>query len=810
MTHWLEFLGHDTIQALGWTFVHTLWQGSLLALLMMVLISRVPASNAVRRYHIAFGTLIAMLASAVTTFLILNTDTGTAAAYVQQGVLLPAPENTTSGLTAWLNANLDLLVTIWVIGMLILLVRMGVGLLYIERLKRSAVPIGNAMQALGQRIARQLGYQRSARIAQTAMVNIPVVVGYFKPMILFPVGAINQLSAEEVEAVLAHELAHLVRNDFVQNLVQSLIEIIFYYHPAVWWISAVVRAERENCCDDLAVRACGSSLTYARALVQLQDLGGSSPALALPLSGPRHHLLHRIQRILNQPQNKSNVMEKVTATALLALCLILASFTGDRDSATQIDTPDAYLHYEQMVIDTVPVSGKVIIHRTINGEEAELVYHNGKVKSFKLGGEVIPESAYGEHQGLIDELLAEATDIPKPPAPPAPPAAPDALPALPAPGAPATIPAPSVPDAPPPPPIRKGEYLHIPPPPPPPAPARVKKRTETLILRETDDQGNTVYRIESDGEGKSSIVIDEAASVARIDGQEIIIDADSIIVIEEVETELPFGQVWAPRMLLADSMHIKLGEHYLLEPRGNISYQVAPHVLDNIRVREWQQAWPKIEAGEHYEKALKLYNESLNSDEIKKHLEKGQLQFDQTWKEYAEQLEEMNVEFNKQFKWDVEQGLWNDELGQLQRDAEQGDAGQRAKAKAEIARKLKEREASDKALFYQLQGDAPLGNMEPPAVLFAEPNVFTEIAQGDGNFAFALMGKGHQGRILGEMEREGLIDADSDYSVVLTEKKLKINGKKMPDDTLEKYKKIFRKVYGHDISGKTKIEFSNE
>ncbi|MDX1408843.1 MAG: M56 family metallopeptidase, partial [Saprospiraceae bacterium] len=522
-----------------------------------------------------FGTLLAMLASAIITFVIL-TGSGAQPEAVVGSIAAPGTEISASGLTAWLNANLDLLVAIWMIGMGILLFRLGIGLLYIERLKRSARPIGPSLETLGKRISRQLQYHKVVRIAQTTAVQIPVVVGFLKPVILFPVGAVNRLSTEEVEAVLAHELAHLVRHDFVQNLVQSLIEIVFYYHPAVWWISAMVRSERENCCDDLAVRACSSSLTYARALVQLQDLGGKSPALALPFSGPKHHLLHRIQRILNQPQNKSNVMEKITATALLVVCLILASFTGNPDRNDQ-PTPGEQSLWAYMVTDTVPPAPRIIVHRTVNGEETELVYENGKVITFKVNGVEVPESEFAQHQTLIDELIQEARNVP---APPPPPPAPLADEAPPAPGAPAALPAPPAsetmpalptPAAPPAPPAVKGKLPKMPPPPPPPPAPKVKKRTETLILRETDEAGNTVYRIESEGGGKSHIMIDEAASLAVIDGQEIVIDADSIIVIEEVETELPFGHVWTPRMLVADSLNIRLGENYFFAPGENYS-----------------------------------------------------------------------------------------------------------------------------------------------------------------------------------------------------------------------------------------------
>jgi beta-lactamase regulating signal transducer with metallopeptidase domain len=204
----------------------------------------------------------------------------------------PEPSAT---LYSWIARLNPVLVSIWITGVLFFALRFCFGLGYLRHLKASAeTPAGEWQTALNS-IVRSLHYPRKVRLAESALLRIPVVVGYLKPVILFPVGIINQLRADEVDAILAHEVAHLMRNDFVHNLVQSLIEMVFYYHPAVWWISSVVRAERENCCDDLAIQVCNSSLTYAKALVRLEDISYSAPpALALPFAGSKGHLLNRI------------------------------------------------------------------------------------------------------------------------------------------------------------------------------------------------------------------------------------------------------------------------------------------------------------------------------------------------------------------------------------------------------------------------------------------------------------------------------------------------------------------------------------
>ena len=145
--------------------------------------------------------------------------------------------------------------------------------------------------------------KKTVRFVESGLAKTPMVIGYLKPIILFPLGTVNQLTQQEVEAVLAHELAHIYRNDYLLNIIQSFIEIIFYYHPAVWWISANIRTERENCCDDIAVKICGSSITYVKALVILDEIQPTPNLAMLFSSDSKNQLLNRVKRILNQPQN---------------------------------------------------------------------------------------------------------------------------------------------------------------------------------------------------------------------------------------------------------------------------------------------------------------------------------------------------------------------------------------------------------------------------------------------------------------------------------------------------------------------------
>ena len=173
----------------------------------------------------------------------------------------------------------------------------------ISRLVSDSAPAQGALawapsswQLPANRLAQRLRLRRPVRVVEFAAVDVPTVVGWLRPVIILPVAAVAQLPAAQVEAVLAHELAHVRRHDYLVNLLQRVAEAVLFYHPAIWWISARVREEREHCCDDLAIEICGDRDNYATALAELESRRTTAPVLGLAATdGP---LLKRIRRIL--------------------------------------------------------------------------------------------------------------------------------------------------------------------------------------------------------------------------------------------------------------------------------------------------------------------------------------------------------------------------------------------------------------------------------------------------------------------------------------------------------------------------------
>ena len=181
--------------------------------------------------------------------------------------------------------------------MVLLSARLGLAWVSIERLRRRALaPVPEAVTARAADLARRLSLSRAVRVVQSAGVQVPAVVGWLRPVVLLPVSALTGLSPAQLDAVLAHELAHVRRHDFAVNLLQTAAEVLLFYHPASWWISRRIRAEREHCCDDIAVSLCGDRVVYATALADLETLRGRETLALAATDGP---LLQRVRRLLS-------------------------------------------------------------------------------------------------------------------------------------------------------------------------------------------------------------------------------------------------------------------------------------------------------------------------------------------------------------------------------------------------------------------------------------------------------------------------------------------------------------------------------
>ncbi len=241
----------------------------------------------------------------------------------------------------WLEGHLAWVAAGWVLGVCLLSMRLLLGWVAIERLKRVGVrPVGGDLRTRLDDLARRMRIDRVVGLLESALAEVPTVIGWLKPVVLLPARACTGLSAEQIEAILAHELAHVKRFDHVINFLQVVIETLLFYHPAVWWLSRAIRREREECCDDLAVSLCGDRFVYARALTAMESLRGRAPGLAMAAGSRGSLLRRRILRLLGVPHEPAPTAARWLAAAV-ALGLMIALGFGLTGPATAADGPTA-------------------------------------------------------------------------------------------------------------------------------------------------------------------------------------------------------------------------------------------------------------------------------------------------------------------------------------------------------------------------------------------------------------------------------------------------------------------------------------
>lgn len=337
-----KILSDDIIEALGLTIIHSLWQGALIAIVLGILMLATNKFTSGTRYILAVTASIFMLICPIYTF-IKNYNPETKyqnatviAERVNSGILyetqisqeeenkIVADKNAFSlnpqQFKSYFYRHFPLIVTIWLLGILAFTLKFIGGLAYTQRLKYYRISqVSDEWQKKFKELCVKLNIKKAVKIYESVLVKVPMVIGLIKPVILLPVSAFTGLSQKQLESIIVHELAHIIRRDYLVNLLQSVVEILFFYHPAVWWINGVIRAERENCCDDIAIEQTGDSVNYAKALANIQEQLLLKENLAMAIAGNKNQLLKRIKRLLNQPKMKTNFIEGFTASCIIFL-----------------------------------------------------------------------------------------------------------------------------------------------------------------------------------------------------------------------------------------------------------------------------------------------------------------------------------------------------------------------------------------------------------------------------------------------------------------------------------------------------------
>jgi ankyrin repeat protein/type II secretory pathway component GspD/PulD (secretin)/beta-lactamase regulating signal transducer with metallopeptidase domain len=349
-----NILSQEIVQKLGWTLLHFIWQATAAALLLGILLAVLRKSSANLRYIVACAALGLIVLLPIITMQLVPVSTQQPIANIEpppahviapvqltteemplarvKDYEEPAKSESTDAASqiSWkhraverLEPALPYLVAGWLLGVFGLSLWHLGGWAQLQRLRKKMVKqVDVSVHNKLRRLSEKLQVKRAVQLLESALVQVPTVVGWLRPVILLPASALTGLSTEQLEALLAHELAHIRRYDYLINMLQTVVETLGFYHPAVWWVSHRIRAERENCCDDLAVNISGDRIRYARALTSMEEIRAGRSDLAVAATGG--NLFGRIRRLLGKEASDTSRASWIPSAITILLIAIIA------------------------------------------------------------------------------------------------------------------------------------------------------------------------------------------------------------------------------------------------------------------------------------------------------------------------------------------------------------------------------------------------------------------------------------------------------------------------------------------------------
>jgi beta-lactamase regulating signal transducer with metallopeptidase domain len=380
----MTFIPDTILRAICWTLLHSLWQGLIFAIVAGIVLVLTKKASASLRYNLlCFGMILFLAVSGYTFYHQLHIPAATEARTT--GSNLPATTGgwtttaTTPALTTgtshmlrngidslvqYFNTHASLVVVIWFIVFLARFVQVLSGVVYTQRIRHyqtSEAP--SEWQERLTLLLHRLQITRPVSLLQSALVKVPMVVGWLKPVILVPAGMLAHISPEQVESILLHELAHIRRQDYVFNLVQHVVDTLFFFNPALLWISSLIRTERENCCDDIAIHQTNSRRRLIEALVSFHEYRQSAQPYALLLTGKNNRIVRRVERIVYRKNHSLNAGEKLLLmSGLMTLSVAFITIDSSRKDTSASSVRPAPTHIQKPAAPATthpaPSSGK--------------------------------------------------------------------------------------------------------------------------------------------------------------------------------------------------------------------------------------------------------------------------------------------------------------------------------------------------------------------------------------------------------------------------------------------------------------------
>jgi len=413
--------------AFGWTLIHMAWISLSMAVIVQFL--RLAIRNPRFRYGLGMLSMLSLPIIASVIFLgqidfssqsytMVNGDGFVNATLLFTG----ADDMSILSIGTWINQHMDWILVLWFAGMISFIVRLMFGYSALVGFRQSIQPMSDYWSDRFQNILKEFNIKANVLLGSSKRVDGPMTFGFVKPMILLPIGLVNALSVDEVEAIIRHELAHIARHDYVFKMIQSAIESLFYYTPGTWWLTKMVDIDREQCCDDYAIRSGSNAAAYVNALYKVNTFNTLESQLALGFGKEKNQLLNRVKRILKQPQEKANIMGRLIIPIILLIIVAGVSINATLKDNYKTDAAETNILTEAAgeVVPVMPVVDNTVIvtpqdttkrksKSTIssrvngNGKSYSVTREDGKITEMKVDGKKIDPQDYQKYEDDMKE-----------------------------------------------------------------------------------------------------------------------------------------------------------------------------------------------------------------------------------------------------------------------------------------------------------------------------------------------------------------------------------------------------------------------
>ena len=336
----METIVNNLIKAIGWSILHSLWQGAIIYGILFIVLIAWPKMTSRLKHNLSFGSLLLIFISFTVTFLsVFELPSAVVAKAELHQITYQDFIQFNRGINFKTEIYFPFVVSVYLIGLMLQLIVLSSSYFNLKNLKKaSTLAVPAEWKVIFELTLSQLKINKTVKFYLSSKVNVPLVIGFFKPVVLFPIALATQLDLKQVEAILIHELSHIRRNDYLINLVKTCIETLLFFNPFVWLTTRFIHIEREHACDDLVVNFTGTPITYAHALLKLELLKNkNTPALSLAATGKNQHLYQRIKRITDMKTNYMNVKQQFFILSLtIATVISLAWINPEKKQVLKV------------------------------------------------------------------------------------------------------------------------------------------------------------------------------------------------------------------------------------------------------------------------------------------------------------------------------------------------------------------------------------------------------------------------------------------------------------------------------------------